>query len=417
MVLSKIVTFVVVAVFLSLFFSGFQITQEPVKLVPFDVVFLVFSAVTLFILFFRGIHTGVAAALFPAFFLILLMLIWHIICLLRSQDIARAITMLMILIRDMVVMVLISVMISNQLLNRKGLPLLLFVISVLISLFVLPLFIMAAIDPAQVAAKPYPGLIYRAGEGLFPHLQGFNHNPIYFATLLLLSVVTGLSVCITEKRCELWIKVGLLILIACFFMTFQRGPVIVFVTGMVAMISILLPLPVPRRFFVKYIHKFLFLFLVVFTVLLILRLPGYEFPILQRMLYRFQRATWELRPVRWLQILSSADDTTLIVGHGLRGAEILVGGQFVESSYVEILYDQGIVGFIVWSLFFIYILSSGIKKLRKDAGILPWCWGWLLILISMGYISMHYDPLTWVVAGIIAGWRSTALTLGTLRRM
>jgi len=76
----------------------------------------------------------------------------------------------------------------------------------------------------------------------------------------------------------------------------------------------------------------------------------------------------------------------------------------VENSYLDIFYDQGMIGLIFWGLFLSYILLIGINKLRADPEILPWIFAWIVILLSMVYVTMEYDPLTWVVAGIIVGW-------------
>lgn len=406
MVLNKVFTILISAIFLSLFLSGVQLTQEPVKLVPFDVVAVVFSAIVIFIFISRS-YTYVTIDLLYFSFISLLLLVWHVMHVLGSTYTGRAVTLLAILIRDIVISVLVATIISNDLIRKSSLSRSFFTVSVLVSFATLPLFLIAAADPGRVVAGLYRNLIYRMGEGLVPHLQGFSHNPIYFATLTLLSLIAGLFVSITNKRHWIWTKVGLLGLIVTFFMSFQRGPIIVLMVGMMLMIVVTLPFPTSRRFFEKYIRGFLYIAPLILFLLLTLRLPGYKFSLYQRILYRLQEAEWSARLDRWSQMLSGEGEISWLVGHGLREAERFVGGMFVENAYVEIFYEQGLIGLILWGLLFVYILFLGIKKLQKDSAILPWCWGWLLLLLSMSYISMHYDPLTWVVAGIIVGWRST----------
>ena len=406
--MNKVFTIFITIIFLSLFLSGVQLAQEPVKIVPFDVVTIVFSMIGTFVLLSR-LRIYITTDLVSFSLLVFLLLVWHLMHILVSTDIARAVTLLAILTRDVVMSVLIAAVICNNWVKESNISYSFLAISMIISFFSLVLFLAAVTDPGKIVVEPYPGLIYRGGEGLVPHLQGFSHNPIYFATLVLLSLIAGLLIDIPDKRYKIWVKMGLFIIFITLFMTFQRGPIIVFAIGMVVMGFIVLPFP-SRRFFGKYARRFVYIAPIILFLIWTLRLPNYEFSLFQRILYRFQKAEWSMRLDRWSQMLSGEGDIPWLIGHGLREAEMFVGGAFVESSYVEILYDQGLVGFMLWIILFVYIIFLGISKLRKDGAILPWCWGWLLIVLSMGYISMHYDPLTWVVAGIIVGWRSTTLT-------
>lgn len=399
------VTIFLTSVFLSLFFSGVQVIGEPIKLTPYDVVFVIFGTGMLINLLYRG-RLYINLTLRQAMAIFMLLLIWHSVQMLRASNIMRAFTLLLILIRDGLTMLLISTAISS-LPKRDTIASLFFNISILTVIPGLLLFLVSISTPDRIINEPYPGLIYRAGERLIPHFQGFSHNPIYFATLSLFSITTGFFILTQNRQRKMLSMLGLLILAMAFFAAFQRGPFVVLMMFLTIVIVNAIFLPSLRRTLKKTVRVPRVYGLVLFVLLLLafVRLPYYEITLLQRLMWRFQTAEWHLRFNRWSQMLSISSESP-VIGYGLRESEMLIGGQFVENSYIEIFYDQGLIGLITWVIFLGYISVVGIKKLRTDISLLPWFSGWWIVLLSMGYISMHYDPLTWILAGVIVGWRT-----------
>jgi len=399
--LNKILVLLLFSLFLTLFLSGVQVSSEPVKLTPYDIIFVIFCIVVLMNLLLKHqLRITLTLGQFVAIFLVLLC--WHMVQVLRSDSTMRAITLLLILARDGLTAMVIAIFLSVSL--KKNLVASTFFNASMLALVPgLLLFLVVLSTPGKVAAEPYPGLIYRAGEGLIPHFQGFNHNPIYFATLSLLSIMNGVFILVKSRSRRPLFILSLLVLIIAFFMAFQRGPLLVL---MIIVILTLVFRFLFRRAFQKGVRMRGMFLLVLATLLLLIfvRLPYYEITLFQRMMLRFQTSEWNLRFDRWSQMLSLSSRNPLI-GYGLREAEMLIGGQFVENSYIEILYEQGLIGLAIWIIFLGYVSLTGIKKSQIDSSLLPWFYGWWLVLLSMGYISMHYDPLTWVVAGIIVGWQ------------
>jgi O-antigen ligase len=400
-VLNKIVVPLFFSIFIALFVSGVQVISEPVKLTPYDIIFVIFCIVVLMnLLFKRQVYITLTLGQFIAIFLMLLC--WHMAQTLRSDSAMRAITLLLILVRDGLTVMTIATFLSISL-KQNLLSSTFFNASILALVPGLLLFLVALSNSGKIAAEPYPGLIYRAGEGLIPHFQGFNHNPIYFATLSLLSIMNGIFMLAQNRPRKPLLILSLLILIMAFFMAFQRGPLLVL------MMMVILT-PIFRFLFRWALQKGVHMrgmFLLVLAALLLLifvRLPYYEIMLFQRIMLRFQTSEWNFRFDRWSQMLSLSSRNPLI-GYGLREAEVLIGGQFVENSYIEILYDQGLIGLVLWIMLWGYVFLLGVKKSQIDPSLLPWFYGWWLVLLSMGYISMHYDPLTWVLAGIIVGWQ------------
>ncbi len=409
--MSKILIAFVFLGFLALFFSGILVVSEPIKLVPYDLIFPVLGfAVMLTLLTKQRMYfpMGLRQAIVLGFGL----LTWHSLQALISPDVPRAITLLGIVTRDVCTMVLFAIVVANYRQIMKAINYAFFAAAVLASLIALPIFVLAISDPARIVSEPHPGLIYRAGEGLVPHFQGFTHNPIYFATLSMLSAIVGLSISVGSGLEQIFIRAGLVVLLVAGLSTFQRGALVALILGLVLMVWIFLLYSKPRRMLAIIMSRALLVTLLVVPVLIFVRLPNYEGTLFERIAFRFYKAKWELRYNRWSQVLLPDVFERPLVGHGLRAAELKLGALVAENAYLEILYDQGIIGLVVWGVLFAYVLVVGIKKVEADATLVPWVLGWIMVLLSLFYVSMQYDPLTWIVAGIIIGSSGVSFVRG-----
>ncbi len=404
MVLNKLFHVCFVMVFVALFFSGIHITNEPIKIVPYDLVLLFFTFVMILRFLAKG-RMRLPMSLRPAMAISSILLIWLGLQALRSPDIGRALTLFVIAIRDVVTMVLVAIGVANWRQKMDNINRVIFTIGVFVTAIALILFLLAISDPNRIIAEPRPGLIYRAGEGLFPHMQGFSHNPIYYATLVLLSLISGATMRTGSKIGNVFELLGLTLLLLAAVASFQRGPLIAFVLGAVLTGLIAFLHRKPRQLMVKFLVRLFLIILFALPILVFAQLPGYEITLLERVIFRLQEARWDLRyDYYWSQLVPAIYESPFI-GYGLRSAELKLGNA-VENSYLDILHDHGIIGLLCWTAFLWCIFLVSVTKMRVDPSILTWSFAWTVMLISMGYISMQYDPLTWVVAGIIVGWRT-----------
>ncbi len=410
--LTKILNSFVFILFLALFFSGIHIVSEPVKVVPYDFALLIFSLVVMLILLYSK-KMCLPMELRQSLMLTLVLFVWLALETLLSADIEHSTTLLIIMVRCIFTMLFTAIVMVKQQKARDKISHIFFYVSILVVVAALPIFLILINDPSKITAEPDPGLIYRTGEGLVPHFQGYNHNPIYFGTLCVLSIIIGLLIS-TRPIIKV---IGLMILVTSISLTFQRGPLISFILSISFVFLMVVPYGKVRQLLSRKIMIRVFLIgLIAILVLMFVKIPSYNVFVFERILYRFSEAKWESRLVTWLPLLSEIAEHPLI-GYGLRGAELELGAQVVENSYVEILYDQGVIGMVLWGAWFVYVLFLGIRKLRMDLGILPWVLAWMVILISMMYISMQFDPLTWIVAGLIIGWRGEWCSRGRKQKV
>ena len=394
-----------IVLFLALFLSGIQIISEPIKIVPYDLAFLCIIFVTLLSIL-SGRKICVPKALPQIMAVTFIMLIWLSLQALRSPDVVRAFTLLGIAARGIGTMILVAIILVNWNQKPEMINRIFFMTGFLLSIITIPLFLLSVSDPGRVISDPRPGLIYRAGEGLFPHFQGFNHNPIYFATLSLLSMAAGLTTHTRKRSGKVFKIVGLSVLFLAAVASFQRGPFIALTLGLLLAFLLGCFYPKLKQFLWKRaVSRLLMVVFLALPMLVFVRLSTYETTLLERLVFRFQEARWQIRLERWLELLTS-NYQNLWIGHGLRSAELTLGAQVTENSYVEILYEQGVIGLLLWIVFFGYILLLGVSKVQKTPAISMWVLAWLTVLVSMAYVTMHYDPLTWIVAGVIVGWKA-----------
>ena len=111
------------------------------------------------------------------------------------------------------------------------------------------------------------------------------------------------------------------------------------------------------------------------------------------------------RMEQWGMIVSSFVEQP-IIGNGLRSCENLLS-KYPENSYLTLLNDSGIIGAVLYCIlwgFPLFMFISHRPDRRFDAeSVIPWIVYSVFLLLSMGYISMEVRPIVWMTLGIIAG--------------
>jgi O-antigen ligase len=108
--------------------------------------------------------------------------------------------------------------------------------------------------------------------------------------------------------------------------------------------------------------KMLFIFLVFLTIfiyLVTIPLPGLDISIYEWYVLRSTQSSPRFE--MWM-ILLDYFQINPFFGYGLRASEMLLGGagHYAHSSYIELLIDYGIVGFIIFICFMFLVLFKGI---------------------------------------------------------
>jgi hypothetical protein len=410
---------------LALFFNGILIIDNPIKVVPFDLVVSI-CIFSLFVALLIRKKVTLKAEAITATEIGLVILIWTIFQALRSPEILRSTTLIIIVVRDLSTMLLTAILVSNYQkdlswtgklpMNRRinlgmqnilakqiALEDMVFWTGFFVILAAIPLYILAISNPAKVILSPRPGLIYRAGEGIFPHFQGFCLNPIYFAVLILMTIAAGLAIHTTTRAAKLSRIIAVIVLLFAFIATLSRGAIIAALLG--AFLLFCISAKLRHLLLSKSLLRTLSIPLIISLALLGLKLPGQNSSLLSRIIFRFQEARWDARVENWGRILPDINENPLL-GWGLRSTECILFGNVIENSYIDIIGDQGLIGLLIWIVFITYILFLGFSKLQNDDGVLPWIYLWVVLLLFMLYASVQYDPLVWIIAGIIIGWNT-----------
>jgi O-antigen ligase len=118
---------------------------------------------------------------------------------------------------------------------------------------------------------------------------------------------------------------------------------------------------------------------------------------------RIELADKTIRFERW-HMLNHAivEDWNPIWGSGLRSTQLLLKGVYSHSTYLDALFETGLVGFFLWLTILILLgllCLNGIKS--ADSELLPWIYTWFVLIIMFFSFSLLYHPFTWMVIGIL----------------
>ncbi|MCF0206128.1 MAG: O-antigen ligase family protein [Bacteroidales bacterium] len=96
----------------------------------------------------------------------------------------------------------------------------------------------------------------------------------------------------------------------------------------------------------------------------------------------------------------------ILFGNGFASSPIVTGGRYAHNDWLEILCGQGILGVILYALFFLFVFQYTFKKSltrNERYAALSIFVIWLLkSLFSMGYVDIQTLPLT-ILLGYIIG--------------
>ena len=322
----------------------------------------------------------------------------------RSQEPLRALTLLFIMVRDLLALGLVAVATARLGVNLTRLNRALFAAGVFLALVSIGAYLWVVRDLEQVIANPRPGLIYWGGEAFIPHLQGFTHNPIYLGLLLPLPLLSGLLLPVGSRGGWVLKWAGCVVLLSALGMTFSRGAILALVLSTGILLVVLFRTDV-RSEVLGLVRSLAILLLLSASIALFVELPAGGVTSWQRILYRFRYAQsgFAGRYESGWNLLVAGITSHPLLGQGLRAAELNLGGQFSENSYLEILYDTGLIGLALWLTLLGLVTVRAFQAVRRNLTLLPWVQAWVILLLAFVYASIHFDPLIWIVAGVLLG--------------
>jgi len=94
-----------------------------------------------------------------------------------------------------------------------------------------------------------------------------------------------------------------------------------------------------------------------------------------------------------------------LFGYAPRASEILLrgAGNHAHNSYIELMVDYGIIGFIIFIFFMFLVFLKGLKLILLNPFYKAWLHSYIMICILFGGFALLYWPFLWVMFAIILG--------------
>lgn len=336
----------------------------------------------------KAISVGIA--------LMLLFISWMVVQAFRSPVHDRAFTMVLLILRDLVLFVAIATFIVHvrdiRTLNRA-----VFILGVAVALVSIVLYL-ANLDVAREARRPFGNIILMFGGQGFPRLIGFARDPNFYAMFISVSLFLGVAEAHMDKLLK-W--TGVAIITIALILTLSRTAIVA-VPLSVMLVTVLLNRMKSgsnKASFFKSVMPWLAVLLVVmlvFGVLSVTMRPVFDWAI-----YRFVNVLDSPRMDLWAVLVD--DPSVFLAGQGLRSAVVALEGHSAHNSYLDILFETGILGLILWGAFAVYIVKKGIALIRLKPMAVPWLQTMFMVMIMMATLSITYHPIFWVVSAVILG--------------
>ncbi len=337
------------------------------------------------------LHIGLY--LYTALFLVLLFVFWIGIQAFRSPEPIRGFTMFLLALRNIVILCLVKDVVGS-LKNLQQLNKIVFLIGVGVSLLSLVLYVVAMQNYQNIIIDPSrwkPAIIYEIGKSGILRLEGFTGDPNFYSIWMSISLFCGLT--LTNVR-KFWKWIGIFLILSSILVTFSRGFILAFVMSTLLIIFVSSR---ARKLEGKYV-KPLIIGIIVLIIIMIVPFPFIEKSPIEWWVARFGMWETSSRFTMWNTILASFSEH-LLIGTGLRSAEYRLGGMCSHNSYLDLLFESGLIGLGLWLIFVIFIIVKG--KSIIDAELLPWFHSWVLVMFMFLFFSLLYNPFHWIIVSVI----------------
>jgi O-antigen ligase len=239
-----------------------------------------------------------------------------------------------------------------------------------------------------------PSIGYELDEGKVMRLIGFAKDPNFYSLWISLAFFIGFSRSLSLSRLVVLATIGVSLVLA---MSRTFGLAILISTIILILYS--LAMRVRSR---EYIYRVLIGVAIIATASYIITF-FMNYNLISFLIERVMLANATPRFDMWQQILGKMGETwNPIIGAGLRGAEIALEGNYSHNSYLDVLFETGLIGFLLWSFMLYYTTLSAVKRINYPEWC-PWVQTWLVLLVMFAFFSISYNPFLWLIAGILTG--------------
>lgn len=193
--------------------------------------------------------------------------------------------------------------------------------------------------------------------------------------------VTAVSIFISQKRAAFIALVGLLIIL--YFVGSLRGKSIKSAIGKNIFLVLLI---IAGYYLMVYMDS-------KFNLRLFTRLEGLE------------EDGGSGRDVRWQFIWEAIERSSasqLFLGHGFAGTVKLFFGSHAHNDFLEVLYDYGIVSFVLYSVYYIVQIFNAVKMAKEKYPHYAEFAGSLFVSICVAMFSFYVIDATYIICGCFA---------------
>jgi O-antigen ligase len=384
--------FVIFVLFISFLMYGVGgMELFSLSIAPWDLAILGLTFLWATLLFYRPLR--IRKNFIPALILALFFTLWLGISAFFSPQPERALTMILLQLRNLVLLLAIGTLFSDVnalgLLNRK-----LFWIGGIIASFAILMYISALPRYWEILSdlsQWKPGIGYVLDQGGVLRLIGFAKDPNFYSLWIAPSFLAGLSLAFSPPRLVMMIIIGLSLALA-----MSRGFALAFAISTIIVIVALLALR-RRSVYIKRLVG-----AAAISVIIAIGLTsamGYDF--LSMLEKRAELASQSPRYAMWHQILSETAETwNPLIGAGLRGTEEILEGAYSHNSYLDVLFETGLVGLLIWTFLMGYTTFCALRRIKYQEWS-PWVHSWFILIVMFAFFSLAYHPFTWLIVGIL----------------
>lgn len=321
--------------------------------------------------------------------------IWMVVSAFASPEPTRALTMLVLQLRNFILVVVVTTLYDFKI-ELQRLNQMLFVFGAVVATVSVVLYVPAMSSYGEIVALRQlwkPGIVYVLDQGGVIRLIGFALDPNFFSLWMSLSLTTGLTL-----KPSRWRTIGMVLIVLSLALALSRG----FVAAVVASLVILsvggILKSTVRRSLRSYLRPLRAGLPWLIALVGGLIVTGGVF--WQQVMTRVQLAAATPRFAMWASLFGT--EFNPFVGLGLRGAEEALAGKYSHNTYLDVLFETGLVGMIIWIVMISYVTWLGFKQMAGLA-FLPWIHTWLITLGMFASLSLTYNPFPWLLAAVIIG--------------
>ena len=262
-----------------------------------------------------------------------------------------------------------------------------------LSVLAIALYVSAVLQYRRIIADPSlwrPSIGYIIDQGIVPRLTGLAKDPNFYSLWMSIPIAVGMYC--GRRSMLLWVPVALSVL-----MTLSRTFFIVLFFSLLFFVLIF----ITNKFRKYYIARSL----MIISILIIILISSFfwidhDQNIIHKRITIPENAT---RFLHWATVSGQLHEQwNPLIGNGLRSTQILLGGKYSHSTYLDVLFETGLIGFSLWVLILGFIAVISFQQIRRvNDALIPWVYAFVFLFIYFFSFSLLYHPFVWMVMGVL----------------